>query len=368
MLTIKRLTEPTLIIDEQKARSNINRMAEIAAKNSLNFRPHFKTHQSAVIGEWYKKAGVSGITVSSLRMAEYFARHGWNNITVAIPVNTLEAGLINKLASSVSLNLLVDSTIVVERLQNQLDCDCSLFIKIDTGYHRAGIPSHETERIRELILKIKGGEHTSFAGFLWHDGHTYHTRSKEEILTIRNQSVKLIAPLRQLAVDLDCDAIFSAGDTPSCSIASNYSGIDEIRPGNFIYYDLMQHQLGSCTFDQIAAAVFCPVLSVYPERNQILIHGGAVHFSKENLTGFKEYPVYGAVVLPNPDCTWNEPVKDAFLTGLSQEHGLITAPIEFVNTLKPGDMLGIVPVHSCLTVSCMQKFITTGGQQCTILQ
>jgi D-serine deaminase-like pyridoxal phosphate-dependent protein len=74
-------------------------MCLIAQKHSLAFRPHFKTHQSLELGNWFKDYGVTQITVSSLEMAEYFATQ-WNDITVAFPVNVLEINRINSLAKT----------------------------------------------------------------------------------------------------------------------------------------------------------------------------------------------------------------------------------------------------------------------------
>ena len=84
------ITSPTLLLDQKKCLANLRRIADKAKRNNVNFRPHFKTHQSKIIGRWFKDFGVNAITTSSLQMAEYFALDGWDDITVAIPVNILE--------------------------------------------------------------------------------------------------------------------------------------------------------------------------------------------------------------------------------------------------------------------------------------
>ncbi|MFV0375749.1 MAG: hypothetical protein ACK5JD_00445 [Mangrovibacterium sp.] len=63
------IIRPTLLLDKAVCLRNIARMAERAKAKNLKFRPHFKTHQSAVIGTWYRQFGVSSITVSSVQMA-----------------------------------------------------------------------------------------------------------------------------------------------------------------------------------------------------------------------------------------------------------------------------------------------------------
>src|SRR5660398_51403 len=103
-----KIIRPTLVIDKEICLRNIERMAQKAADHKLKFRPHFKTHQSAKIGEWFKLFGVDAITVSSVRMAEYFAVNGWADITLAFPVNILEIENINRLAANIKLNVLVE--------------------------------------------------------------------------------------------------------------------------------------------------------------------------------------------------------------------------------------------------------------------
>ena len=60
-----------------------------------HFRPHFKTHNSAFIGNWFRKLGIHSITVSSVSMAKFFSAYGWRDITIAFPVNPLEIGAIS---------------------------------------------------------------------------------------------------------------------------------------------------------------------------------------------------------------------------------------------------------------------------------
>jgi D-serine deaminase-like pyridoxal phosphate-dependent protein len=72
------ITHPTLLLDEARCRANIARMAAHAKASNTRLRPHFKTHQSAKIGEWIRAEGVTSIACSSLRMAAYFADAGWD--------------------------------------------------------------------------------------------------------------------------------------------------------------------------------------------------------------------------------------------------------------------------------------------------
>jgi len=40
--------------------------------------------------------------------------------------------------------------------------------------------------------------------------------------------------------------------------------------------------LKSCTLDDISILIACPIITLHPERKEIIIYGGAVHFSKDS--------------------------------------------------------------------------------------
>src|SRR6056297_2517953 len=103
------LTKPTLLIDPKKCKENISYMAQKASNKGLSFRPHFKTHQSAAIGQWFFDEGVRKITVSSVDMAKYFAAQNWNDILIAFPLNFNELEEINTLAEKIDLHLTLEN-------------------------------------------------------------------------------------------------------------------------------------------------------------------------------------------------------------------------------------------------------------------
>lgn len=51
----------------------------------------------------------------------------------------------------------------------------------------------------------------------------------------REAMISLRAKYRPLYPNI----IISVGDTPGISAAKNLDGIDEIRPGNYVFYDVM---------------------------------------------------------------------------------------------------------------------------------
>jgi len=351
-----KIKQPTLLLDKEKCLANIGMMVEKAKLNNLKFRPHFKTHQSAKIGKCFKDFGVNAITVSSVQMAEYFAQNDWKDITIAFPINLLEIEKIDLLAQKIELNILACNIESINFLKTKLKYSVGVFIKIDTGYHRAGILPENTEEINSLIDVISENSLLKFKGFLAHDGHTYNAKTKQEIIAIRSQSNANLRLLKKNFISDFPELIISVGDTPSCSIADDFDGIDEIRPGNFVFYDLMQCQLGSCKIENIAVVLACPVVDKRIDRNEIIIYGGGTHLSTESIVNIQNQQIFGAPILISQK-GWSKPLENSYVSSLSQEHGIVKLNAQIIDEINVGDVIGIIPVHSCLTVNLMKELV-----------
>jgi len=358
------ITTPTLILDERKCRKNIDAMVETCKTHQLSFRPHFKTHQSLEIGRWFKKAGVSKITVSSLAMAEYFSEE-WQNITVAFPVNILEIRTIIRLSKKIQLNVLVESVETAHFLNEHLTEAIGGFIKVNIGNNRTGLSTKDHKTITSIIMAIESSPFLNFKGFLGHAGQTYACRSKQDIIET-HLSAKLLLTQLKLHYIKDYPYIkISYGDTPSCSVATDFSGIDEIRPGNFVFYDIMQYQIGSCDIDDIAVAMACPIVSIHNNRNEIVVYGGGIHFSKDRIQNEKNNINFGQLVAHDKK-GWHTIIEGAYLRSLSQEHGVITFENGNLSNYELGDLVYILPVHSCMTANLMKSYTTLTNNEITM--
>ena len=294
-------------------------------------------------------------------MAIYFAQDGWRNITVAFPVNILEISKINELAKDIKLNLLIESPNVVRLLSKQLKTKINVFLKIDIGYQRTGIEAGNFKIINEILSEISNSSLISFKGFLGHAGHSYSARSLKQIAEIHEESIKKIHGLKNKYILEHPDLIISVGDTPTCSIMEDFSMVDEIRPGNFVFYDLMQNMIGSCETNQIAVVVACPVVAIHEDRNEILVYGGGVHFSMDRIEDDNRGSIFGRVV-ENRGGNWGSLIEDMYLKKLSQEHGTSHTPKEIIGNYKEGDIIKVLPVHSCMTANLLKEYLTTEGE------
>lgn len=357
---VNEATKPTLFIDKKKCVKNIEAMIQKAKANKIEFRPHFKTHQSADIANWFRQRGVNKCTVSSVDMAKYFIQNHWKDLSIAFPVNIREIDDINEIPPEVELNLLVSEIDTMHALNKNLRKDAGIFIKINTGNNRAGIAFDNTGKIDQVIELIRSNNLLEFKGFLNHDGNTYQSRSKDEVVRIFESSVSKLNLLKDRYKTLFPELILSSGDTPSASILDNFNGIDEIRPGNFIFYDLMQYHIGSCKLDDIAISLACPVVEKHKSRNEIVIYGGGVHLSKEVLT-INNRNIYGYLINYTKN-GWETLPLDNYVKALSQEHGIVKVDNQVFNEIQIGDLIGVLPVHSCMTVNLMKRIVNSTGE------
>ncbi len=357
----KNIHKPTLLLNKQRAMQNIVAMAEKAQKSHTEFRPHFKTHQSAAIGKWFQDVGVTKITVSSLDMAEYLSEYGWADITVAIPTNIRQIDLINDLAGRIKLNLVIESVSTIEFLSQNLNSTVDIWLKIDVGYHRTGITWHDSPRILRIVNATHSAGNLILAGILTHAGHSYQARTPDDIADIFFKTAERMSSVQSMLDKNQHHVAISIGDTPGCSVVDEFKGIEEVRPGNFIFYDLHQLELGSCRENDIAIAVACPIIAKDESRKQLVIYGGAIHLSKESLNGNNGHSIYGRIC-KFEELGWSRMFGRSYISELSQEHGVIQAEPELFDTVQIGELLAILPVHSCLTANLLGQYLTLEGE------
>lgn len=344
---MRELKTPSLLLDLSRVERNAKRMTDVAHRNNVRLRPHIKTHKCIEVARIQTKGHDGAITVSTLAEARAFAKHGFNDITYAVPI---ERGKFNDaieiLKSGVKLNLLTDDAETVKALDaaaSNTGVEFDVFLKIDCGTHRVGVEP-DTEEAVEIPRSISDAKSLNFAGLLTHAGHSYDQRSKDDIIEVarheRDVMVALAEKLRHEGIDVPT---VSVGSTPTMSLVDHLDGIDEIRPGNYIFFDNFQATLGSCTFDDTALTVLAAV--IHKSKDRLVIDAGAIALSKDRgPVGIDPGCGYGCVL----DIEGKE--TGMRVTGLSQEHGEIEAGEAF-DRFKVGDRVRILANHSCLTAA-----------------
>lgn len=344
------ISGPCLLVDRKKLIQNIQIVIDKCEKSGVILRPHMKTAQSSTVAEIFKTRLIEKITVSNIAMADYFIRCGWKDVTLAIPINVRDIDHINKIAKKARFSILTDSLDSIKKLGEGLTESLWVWIEIDTGHGRTGIAYKDSARIKETLDYIEQHPMMQAQGFLGHSGNTYSASSTDEIKKIYKDSVIALQGLKK---EFGTEYLTSLGDTPGVCLSESLSGVDEIRAGNFMYFDLFQNQLGACKTDDISVVAACPVISIQKQRKEVIIHGGAVHLSKEALkVGNKS--IYGKVVRLEAN-GWKSPIEGAYVKGLSQEHGILVFENGVPDDIEIGGLLGILPVHSCLTANLLRN-------------
>jgi D-serine deaminase-like pyridoxal phosphate-dependent protein len=353
MVALSTLSTPAFVVDFDRALGNCERMGAKAARSGVLFRPHVKTHKTTELARMQGGGEPGPITVSTMAEAEFFASAGFTDLTYAVPIAPEKLDRAAGLARRIDrLNLLldhVDTLRAMEAFATAHGGSFDVFLKVDCGYGRAGVDPGSPGSV-ELARALAASPFVRFRGLLTHAGHSYHARSREEIESV---AVEETSSLSRFASRLGLEGITalvrSVGSTPTASVVDAFVDCDEVRPGNYVFYDAMQASIGSCGWDECAATVVSTVLGVYPTQNKLVIDAGALALSKDA----------GAEHIM-PDLGFGRvcdlelrplPMK---LVALSQEHGRIEC--SSAGGVAVGDRLRIIPNHSCLTAALFDRY------------
>ena len=347
---LNEITTPAFLVDRPTLVRNCTRMRDKARASGVGFRPHVKTHKCVEAARLQHGGAIGPITVSTLAEAEMFADAGFRDITYAVPIAPSREKIARaaEIAQGVErLSVLIDSDAALRALE-EFDFTFDVFLKVDCGYHRAGVDPASPDSVR-LALALARSERVRFQGLLTHAGHSYNARDAAEIRRIAGEESGVLTRFRALlSAEGLGDAKRSIGSTPTAAVVERFSECDEVRPGNYVFFDAFQATIGSCTLDDCAVSVLTTVVGSYPERGSLIVDAGALALSKDaGPEQINPHCGYGLV------CDVNlRPMPSLRIVALSQEHGKITAPMH----VPVGTRLRIIPNHSCLTAAMFDRY------------
>jgi D-serine deaminase-like pyridoxal phosphate-dependent protein len=235
----------------------------------------------------------------------------------------------------------------------------SLFVEIDCGDHRSGVDPSSDAAIA-IARAIRDAKWLDLAGLLTHAGHSYGATSVEEIAKIareeRDTMVEIATRVRAAGIEVPTVSI---GSTPTINHIDHLEGIDEVRPGNYIFFDAYQATLGNCTPEDCALSVLAAVVHRSYEQKKVIIDAGAIALSKDR----------GPIHL-DAMCGFGRVLDlDGTDTGLrvasmSQEHGVIPVDDEKqLDQLPVGKRVRILANHSCLTAAQYDCYHVVDGNR-----
>ncbi|KAL0967027.1 hypothetical protein UPYG_G00303650 [Umbra pygmaea] len=216
-----------------------------------------------------------------------------------------------------------------------------VWLKLDCANGRAGVLHSEPEALR-LAQAISESEGVELTGVYAHCGNTYGCKGAEQIHTVAQETTTRVLQFMEKlkAVDITCKS--SIGSTPSCSQpVSDMAKLSEVHPGNYVFYDVQQFVIGSCSLEDVAVRVLSRVIGHCPHRNQLLIDCGWTALS---LDGAGKLPTGYAVIEGHPDLR---------LLSMTQEHGRLeplSGQLDY-SRYPLGTLLTIIPYHACATAA-----------------
>lgn len=346
------LETPCVLVDLSVVRNNIAVAMQIAQSGGVALRPHAKTHKCGKIAELQIAAGASGVTVATVEEALYFLSIPCNSVTWAIPQTRSDviARVLNAAGEAgKEINLVVDSAHSLEAVSEASSNTgkiANVLLKVDVGLHRCGVDPEAPGAV-EVAKRLAVDKRLRFRGLLSHAGHAYGANGPAEIRRIAADEIGILAAFsgKLERAGIACPVI-SIGSTPTLYANAGFEGVSEIRPGNFVYCDLTQVELGLVTRADIALSVLATVISVN-DRYAITDAGSKTLSSDRGPHGVDKLSHYGvATRIDNPG-------QDFPVMKLSEEHGFIDHRGQ---VMRIGERVRIWPNHSCVVSNLAANF------------
>lgn len=354
-LTLEAQPTPCAVLSLPRLQRNISRLAGAVARRGIQLRPHLKTAKSLRIARLVAPQFYSPIAVSTLREAEVFASHGYRDIFYTVLAGPGKMDRAAALARcGVRLLLPIDSLLAAEALVRAAGAAgerLHALLEINCGEDRGGLrPDSGT------LARLAGILGPHFAGVTTHGGHSYAARSPAETRAIAEAEVTAAQQAAALlAAQGRACAVVSVGSTPTALAEAELTGVTEMRAGVYMFGDLFQAGIGTCTVEDVALSVLTEVISRLEDGRGLLIDAGAIALSKDISTASLPPAQQAGLGLV---CDVNGRLLPGFkVTRVWQEHALVTGLTPLPAGSYPvGTRLRVLPNHACLTAAQHESY------------
>lgn len=259
------LPTPALLVDLDRFRANIEKMAEHCRGTGATLRPHAKTHKCPEIARRQMAAGARGISVATVPEAEAMVAAGVTGVLLTSPI--VEPGKIARMVALVrkdpSVTLAVGHPREVDLLAEAAltqGVRVNVLVDLDVGDHRTGVAPGPAAV--ELARRIDGCKSLRIRGVQAYSGRSSHVVGFAERKAASREAMSRAVETRDLlrAAGLDA-AILSGGSTGTYNIDPELPGGIELQAGSYIFMDNGYRAIGGRSGDADYSD-FAPSLTV----------------------------------------------------------------------------------------------------------
>jgi D-serine deaminase-like pyridoxal phosphate-dependent protein len=342
-MLISEIDTPAIVVDLDVMERNLRRVADYAKDHGLRLRPHTKTHKSPRIGRRQLELGAAGLTVAKVGEAEVMLGASPPDLLVAYPVigrSKLERLMAVARRTRVTISL--DSLFAARQLSEAAQAagaNIGVLAETDVGLGRVGVsPGPDLLDLARGIERLPG---LSFEGIAFYPGHIKDNgeAGREALAALGELLRSILDDFRRAGIHAP---VVSGGSTPSLYHSHDLAGLNEIRPGTYVYNDLNTVMSGACDPQDCAASILVTVVST-ARPGQIIVDGGSKTFSSDHLAN-STATTFGCVI-EAPASVFHK---------MNEEHGYVDVR-EAGREFEIGERLRIIPNHICVAVNLHER-------------
>jgi D-serine deaminase-like pyridoxal phosphate-dependent protein len=348
---LDRLLTPCLLVHLDRVRGNVARVLELLGGDPDRWRPHVKTTKIPEVWAELTAAGVRQFKCATTREAdvlgEALAAQGveGGDVLVAYPHVGPALTQLGKIAArheGTRYSVLVEDAELLAAVPDTVE----VFLDLNPGMNRTGVPMSDTARILELSA-LAGAR---FRGLHFYDGHQHEADLEARARAIHAGYDELLE-LRELILSSGTSVpeLITSG-TPALLHAVGYAPLAELEgtihrvsPGTVVFHDQRSEEENP-GLDLLPAATVLTRIVSHPTGGLATCDAGSKAVAAE-----AGDPV--AAILGHPDWEATQP---------NEEH----LPIRVPGELPPrGAELLLVPRHICPTVNLAERAVLLDGHE-----
>lgn len=362
--TVFEIPTPSLVLDRGRLLRNAAALRQRMEAHGVALRPHMKTSKCLEVARILAGDATGGITVSTLAEARYFFDAGYRDILYAVGI---AFGKLRDVADLVragcDCKIILDSVEAADAVvafARATGVPLRVLVEVDTDGHRAGVEP-DAHLLIEVAERLRAGG-VELAGVMTHAGGSYAGRSVAALAAAAEaERAGLVRAAQTLRAAGFACPIVSAGSTPTARFGARFDGVTEVRAGVYAFGDLYQAGLGTCSLDDIAVSVAGSVIGHKRAAGRVITDTGFLSVSKDRSTGSLPIDWQFGRVCPIESA---DPWDDLVLSGVNQEHGIVTSVDDGTSPfdrLPIGGRVRILPNHACATAAAHDRYYVTDG-------